>query len=95
MAGVGVGVSIGPFAQGGLDEALGFAVGAWSVGASEALFEAEACDFGRVGAAVVAGAVVGVETLELDAELLEKGQSSVEESDGALRAFVREELGEG
>jgi hypothetical protein len=44
LVGVGAGVSAGPFAQGGLDKALGFAVGFWSVEASEAMLEGKAGD---------------------------------------------------
>ena len=40
-------MGIGPFAQGGLDEALGLAVGFWSVGAGEAVLEAEGGDLRR------------------------------------------------
>ena len=38
--GVLVGASVGPFAQGGLDEAFGFAVGLRSVGAGEEMAQA-------------------------------------------------------
>ncbi len=41
LVGVGVGVSVSPLAQRGLDEALGFAVGLGSVGPCEALLETE------------------------------------------------------
>ena len=34
-----VGAGVGPFSQGGLDEALGFAVGARSIGPGEAVFD--------------------------------------------------------
>ena len=95
IRGMGIGVSVGPFAQGGLDEAFGFAVGPWRIGAGETLFETETSDFSGVGSAAVAGAVVGKETLDLDPELSEEGESGEEKGDGALRALVREELGEG
>jgi hypothetical protein len=38
---VAIGTSVGPLAQGGLDEALRFAVGAWCVGASAAVPEVQ------------------------------------------------------
>jgi hypothetical protein len=38
--GVGVGAGVSPFAQGGLDEALGLAVGAWGIGAGEEMAQA-------------------------------------------------------
>lgn len=41
LIGVGVSMSVGPFAEGGLDEVFGLAIGFRSIGASEALLEAE------------------------------------------------------
>ena len=94
LVGVGVGVSVGPLAQRGLDEAFGLAIGLGSVRACEALLEAESGDGGAHGVGTVAGAVVGVEAFGDDAVFLEEGESGVEEGDGALGGFVREELGE-
>jgi hypothetical protein len=88
-------VGIGPFAQRGLDEALGLAIGLWSVGPGEAMFEAEGGDGVTQGVGAIAGAVVGVNALSFDAVLLEKGQGGMEEGDGAVGGFVGEELGEG
>ena len=92
---MGVGVSVGPLAQRGLNEALGLAIGLWSVGLGEAMFEAEGGDGVTHGVSAVAGAVVGVNALGFDAVLLEESQGGVEEGDGALCGFIREELGEG
>src|SRR6266853_975844 len=92
---MGVGVRVSPFAQRGLDDAFGLAVGLWSVGASEAMLEAEGGDGGAHGVGAVAGAIVGVNALGVDAVLLEEGQGGMEEGDGALRGFIGEELGEG
>ena len=41
LVGVGIGVGVSPLAEGGLDEALGLAVGLWGVGPGEAVLEAE------------------------------------------------------
>ena len=46
LVGMGVGVSVGPFAEGGLEEVLGLAVGFRSGEACEAVLEAEAGDLG-------------------------------------------------
>jgi hypothetical protein len=78
-----------------LNEALGLAVGLWREGASETMFEAESEDGGAHGARAVAGAVVGIDTLRLDAVFLEESESGVEEGDGAAGGLVWEELGEG
>ena len=95
LVGVGVGVGVSPFAEGGLDEALGLALGFWSVGSSAALFKAEAEDGGAPGVGAVAGAVVGVEALGVNAVFGKEGQGGVEEDDGAGGGFIWEELGEG
>src|SRR5882757_2651817 len=92
---MGVGVSVGPLAEGSLDEALGLAIGLWSVRSGEAMLEAEGGDGGAHGVGAVAGAIVGVNALGVDAVLLEEGQGGMEEGDGALRGFIGEELGEG
>ena len=51
LVGVGVGVGVSPFAEGGLDEALGLAVGLWGVGAGEAVLETEGGDAARMACA--------------------------------------------
>lgn len=88
-------MSVGPLAERSLDEAFGFAVGLWSVRSGEAVLEAEGRDGGSHGVGAVAGAVVGVDAFGLDAELLEEGERGVEEGDGTVSSFVREELSEG
>jgi hypothetical protein len=95
LVGMGVGVSIGPLAEGGLDEAFGLAIGLRSVGPGEALLEAQACDFRGHGPRAVGGAVVGVETLGGDAKLGKEGQCVVEESEGTGGRFVWVELSKG
>ena len=59
------------------------------------MFEAEGGDGVAHGVGAVAGAVVGINALDGDAVFLEEGQRGVEEEDGAVGAFIREELGEG
>ena len=95
LVGMGVGVSVGPFAEGSLDKAFGLAVGLWSVGPGEAVLEAEGGDGGAHGVGAVAGAIVGVDALGGDAVLLQESEGGVEEGDGTAGGLVREELGEG
>ena len=57
LVGVGVGVSVSPFAQRGLHEAFGFAVGLGSVGSGEAVLEAQSSDGGAQGMGAVSDAV--------------------------------------
>ena len=87
-------MSVGPLAQGGLDEALGLAIGLWSVRSGEAMLEAESSDGPTHGVGAVAGAIVGVDALGGDAVPGEEGESGVEESDGAAGGLIWEELGE-
>lgn len=67
LIGVRVRMSVGPFAEGGLDKALGLAVGFWSIGASEALLEAESGGGGAHEMGAVSGAVIGIEALGVNA----------------------------
>lgn len=60
-------MSVGPLAEGGLDEAFCFAVSARGVGPSEAMFEAEGGDGGGHGVRAVGGAIIGVDALRVDA----------------------------
>jgi hypothetical protein len=65
LSGRGIGVSVSPLAEGSLDEAFGFAVGFWSIEASEAVLKAEAGDLGGESGGAISGAVVGVETFNI------------------------------
>ncbi len=55
VGGVRVDGGIGPFAQGGLDEAFGFAIGARSVGASEEVTQTVALHGGTEEMGAIAG----------------------------------------
>ncbi len=88
-------MSVSPLAERGLDEALGLAIGFGSVGACEAVLEAQGGDGRSHGLCAIAGAIVGVDALGGDAVLCEEGEGGVEESDGAAGSLVWEELGEG
>jgi len=95
LSGRGIGVSVGPFAKRGLDEALGFAVGFWSVKTSEAVLEAEASDLGGESGGAIGRAIVGVETVDAEAEVGKEGERELEEGDDAASGFVRENGGKG
>jgi len=56
---VSIQAGVGPFAQGGLDEAFGFAVSAWSVRASEAMAQSKFNHGSVKSARTVAVTVVG------------------------------------
>jgi hypothetical protein len=65
---VAVRTAVGPFPESGLDEAFGLAVGAWSVGTSEALANAEVLAELAKMAGAIAGTVIGEHAGDGDAE---------------------------
>src|SRR5919198_3903663 len=58
--------AIGPAVEQGADEALGFAVGLWPVGAGAEVADAEPAAGEGVDGGAVGGAVVGQEPFDLD-----------------------------
>lgn len=84
-----------PLAQRGLDEALGFAVGAGSVWTGEEVAPAAAVDMTAETIAAVGAAVVGHEALDVDSELGEVSQGGVEEVAGRSLRLVGQDLGKG
>src|SRR5436190_19612569 len=90
-----IGLCVSPFAQAGLDEALGLAVGFRSVGPGANMFEAQPLAGSTEREGLVARAVVGHHTLDLDTEALVVSESGLEEGSGAVLLLVRHNLGEG
>jgi YD repeat-containing protein len=87
--------NVGPFAEHGLDEAFGFAVGAGSIGTSEAVANAE---LGAVVAKLVraiATTVVGQQAANTNAVLGIKSDGVLEESDGGGGLLIGQQLGKG
>jgi hypothetical protein len=95
LLGVGPVSSVGPFAQGGLDEAFSFAVGLRRVRASTAVFEAhfETSLAKLVGA--IAAAVIGEQRADEDAVASEEGNRIPEEGDGGVGPLIGEDASEG
>src|SRR3954451_20367349 len=91
----GVGLSVGPFAQGGLDEALGLAVGLGRIGLGPDVLETEIATGRAEGLGAKAGAIVGHHTGNRDAKVRVVGDRRLEEGDRALLLLVREDLREG
>src|SRR3954453_1905318 len=91
----GVGLSVGPFAQGGLDEALGFAVCLGRIGLGPDVLEAEIAAGAAEGLGAIAGTIVGHHTGNRDAEVRVVGDRGPEEGDRALLFLVRKDLREG
>ena len=89
-----VGARVSPFAQGGLDEAFGLAVGARGVEPGVAMHEAEAAAEVLEGAGAVGGAVVGEDTADADAEAGVVAEGGEQGAASALGGFVGEDRGE-
>ncbi len=85
-------LAVGPFAQHGLDESFGFAVGAGPVRAGAEVVDPEPFDRGGVDFGAVAGAVVGHDALHVDAMLGEPGDRSFQERDAGGAFLVGEDL---
>src|SRR3954451_15459599 len=90
-----VGLSVGPFAQGGLDKALGLAVCLGRIRLGPDVLETEIAAGGAEGLGAIAGAIVGHHTGNRDAEVRVVGDRRLEEGDRALLLLVREDLREG
>jgi hypothetical protein len=89
------GVGIGPFAQGGLDEALGLAVGARRVGSGSLVRQSARLQGAGEELAAVSGAVVSHDALDDDAMGGEPRQRVLEEADGAPLFLVGHQRGVG
>src|SRR6185437_5259234 len=87
--GVFVSAGIGPFADGGLDEALGLAVGLWSVVASALGGDAKPATGVAEEVGEEARTVVGDHATDEDAEALEAGRCLVQEVCRGDGFFVR------
>ena len=90
-----IGTGVGPLAQGGLDKAFGLAVGARSVGAGEAVLDAELGTGGAEVARAIAGTVVGEQAANGDAVLGVEGDGGVQKGDGSFGLLVGQHAGEG
>src|SRR3954463_10124742 len=90
-----VGLSVGPFAQGGLDKALGFAVCLGRIRLGPDVLETEIAAGAAGGPGAIAGAIVGHHTGDRDAEVRVVGDRGLEEGDRALLLLVRADLREG
>jgi len=95
MLGSGVETSVSPFAQSGLDEAFGFAVGARSIGASEAMAQTESKNGAAEGMGAITVAVIGEQTADADAQAGVISQGGMEKSDGRSGGAVGQDLGKG
>lgn len=90
-----IGDGVGPFPESSLDEALGLAVGLGRIGLGPDMLEAEVSAGLGEGFRPVAGAVVGHDAGDGDAEACIIGDRRLEEGDGAFLLLVGQDLAEG
>src|ERR1017187_10129412 len=83
-----VGARVGPFAQGGLDNALGLAVGSRRVGARKSLFEMKFVHELAIEPVAIAGAIIAVDAADGDAEAAEVGAGHEKEADRRSMALI-------
>ena len=95
LLGVGPVSGVGPLAQGGLDEAFGFAVGLWGVGASAAVFEAHLETSPTKVVRAVAAAVIGEQGAHGDAVASKEVNRIPEEGDGGFSLLIGKDASEG
>ena len=90
-----IGLSVGPFPERGLDEALGLAVGFGRVGLGADVLDAQVPASVAEGEGLVATAVVGHDAGDGDAEAFVVSHGRLEEGNGAIGLLVGLDLGEG
>jgi len=95
LCGVLVEPSVGPFADGGLDEAFGFAVGAWRVQTRADRFDMECAAVCREAAGAETGTVIGQNAAHGDSQVGEVGHRLTEKFACRPSSFVRQHGGEG
>ena len=83
FAGVGIGPGVGPFAQRGLDEAVGLSVGSGRIGLGADVADLEALAGCGEVTRFVTGTVVGHDPLDHHAEAFVVSDGGLEEGDGA------------
>ena len=86
---------VGPFAQSGLDEAFGFAVGLRRVRTSAAVLEAHLLASVAELVRTITAAVVSQQSAHADAVASEKVNGILEEGDGGVGLLIGQDLSEG
>ena len=93
--GVAPKANVSPFAQGGLDEAFGLAVGARGVRMSEPMANLQSQAVTAELVRAIATSVVGEQATNADPVLRKKDQGLLEKSDGGGSLLIGQHLGEG
>ena len=95
LGGVLIEPGVGPFADGGLDEAFGFAVGARGVEARAPGFDAQPAAVGGEATRTEARAVIGQHAAHGNAQAREEGHRLAQKFAGGQGFFVRQQGSEG
>jgi hypothetical protein len=95
LIGVGPVSGVGPLAQGGLDEAFGFAIGLRRVRASAAVFEAHVKTNAVKLVGAIAAAVIGEQGAHGDAMASEEVNGILEKGNGGVGLLIGEDASEG
>lgn len=77
MLGSGINASVSPFAQSGLDEALGFAIGAWGIGAGEAMAQTQGENGVTESVGTITVAIIGEQPADANAQTGVVGEAGV------------------
>jgi len=77
VLGSGVNTGVSPFAQSSLNEAFGFAIGARSIGASEAMAQTESKNGETEGMGAITMAVIGEQPADANAQTSVVGERGV------------------
>jgi len=95
LLGVLIRAGIDPFAEGGLDEAFGFPVGAGSIRPSEAMAQTELQASLAESVRAVAMAVIGEQPADANAQGSVIGHGRMKKSNGRSAGEIGQDLGEG
>ncbi len=88
-------MSVSPLAQGSLDKAFGFAVGARRIGASATMFDAMQLHQATKGARLVTGSIVGEQGTNGNAETGVIGQRGSQKGGRGIAFLIRQDLRKG
>ena len=88
------GSAVGPFSQRGLDKALRFAVGLWTVGFGPDVFDFQLLTGRREGVGFIAWAIISHHPAYGDSKAAVPADSGVQVLNGAVSLFIIIDLGE-
>src|SRR5579864_8346099 len=94
LRGAGVGGGVSPLAQGGLDEALGFAIGSGGIGFSAQMTDSQFAAGVAESMGAIGRAVVSHDSLDAHTVLEEAGYAGSEEGAGGVSKLVRHDAGQ-